>query len=343
MSSNDSTPVEDPVTPPQTDGIGSMGRAVGGMMTPPMRREETLDGSMERHIERTDYPHGEINHDGNDNDDDDDQTQPRYREGPVDVVDTDDVDDDADDDDDDDDIDEEEEEDEEEDDATQVGAARSGGARNIIRAEPTLDSLYGLRDLGREAVCWTLSSAKPGNGVDQILDGASLDTYWQSDGSQPHYVQLYFSRRVPISHVCLHLDYNLDESYTPKKVCVQTGMTVQDLTTATVVEFVDPVGWCIIPIQAPPDPLDDEDDDDEDENNPHRHKEPMPIRTHMVQISILSMHQNGRDTHVRQVKLFGPNREALAERQSVRDTVESVHNLIPSFRTVGLSQFSMIR
>lgn len=34
------------------------------------------------------------------------------------------------------------------------------------------------REIGREAV-WSLSSAKPGNGVDQLRDD-STDTYWQS-------------------------------------------------------------------------------------------------------------------------------------------------------------------
>lgn len=31
-----------------------------------------------------------------------------------------------------------------------------------------------------------------------------------------------------------------------------------------------------------------------------------PVRAYVLQIAILSNHQNGRDTHVRQVKLFGP-------------------------------------
>lgn len=36
------------------------------------------------------------------------------------------------------------------------------------------------REIGREAV-WSLSSAKPGNGVDQVRDD-SIETYWQSGG-----------------------------------------------------------------------------------------------------------------------------------------------------------------
>jgi anaphase-promoting complex subunit 10 len=136
----------------------------------------------------------------------------------------------------------------------QGGEDGAGGGTSepvmAIPAVPNLDSLYGLREIGREALCWQLSSAKPGNGVEQIRD-QSTDTYWQSDGvSQPHWIQVHFGRRVALSHVCLYLDYNLDESYTPKHLSVQVGMTTQDLTPAiypvnTLVELNEPVGWCV--------------------------------------------------------------------------------------------------
>jgi anaphase-promoting complex subunit 10 len=182
--------------------------------------------------------------------------------------------------------------------------------RTVIKAVPNLDSLYGLRELGREALCWQLSSAKPGNGVEQIRDGL-VETYWQSDGSaQPHYVQLHFGRRVAISHVCLYLDFQLDESYTPRRAIVEVGMTMQDLIPACLpVELNEPNGWCIIPLQAPPDPLDVRDH--------MRNPEPTttgavidsqrpPVKTHLIRISFVAMHQNGRDTHVRLVQLYGP-------------------------------------
>jgi anaphase-promoting complex subunit 10 len=193
--------------------------------------------------------------------------------------------------------------------AGDTGTARDDGSSTAmaIKAVPNLDSLFGLREMGREALCWQLSSAKPGNGVEQIRDG-SVDTYWQSDGnSQPHWIQVSFGRRVAISHVCLYLDHKNDESYTPRRLQVQVGMTDQDLISAmhppmTQVEFHDPVGWCIIPLSAPPDPLDD--------YCPTAGKggagQRGIVRAHLVRISVLSMHQNGRDTHVRQVQLYGP-------------------------------------
>jgi anaphase-promoting complex subunit 10 len=136
--------------------------------------------------------------------------------------------------------------------------------------------------------------------VEQIRD-ESIDTYWQSDGnSQPHWISVHFLRRVAISHVCLYLDYNLDESYTPKRIQVQVGMTNQDLLLNTQVDLHEPVGWCIIPLQAPPDPLDTTEPTTETGNCN------CLVKAHLLRISVLSMHQNGRDTHVRQVQLYGP-------------------------------------
>jgi anaphase-promoting complex subunit 10 len=231
-----------------------------------------------------------------------------------------------------------------------------------IQAVPNLDSLYGLREIGREALCWQLSSAKLGNGIMQVRD-QSTDTYWQSDGvSQPHLIQVHFARRVAISHVCLYLDYNLDESYTPKHVAVQVGMTTQDLVpaifAATMVELSEPVGWVIIPLSSPPDPLDEASEDLSEGGGPH----PAPrrlVRTHLVQIEICSMHQNGRDTHVRQVQLYGPRTAGRTTHNMSHAVGSPPHggrtspaspadrlkgrNGDDEFTTVALSQFSFVR
>ena len=60
----------------------------------------------------------------------------------------------------------------------------------------------GTREIGGLAV-WTVTSAKPGNGVDMLRDGRE-DTYWQSDGTQPHFVNIQFQRKA-----CLPLLYPL--------------------------------------------------------------------------------------------------------------------------------------
>ena len=130
----------------------------------------------------------------------------------------------------------------------------------------------GMRELGADAV-FTISSAKPGNGVDQIRD-ERLDTYWQSDGAAPHYINIHFMEKKEISHICIFCDFNGDESYTIKKVCVRSGTTAHDLIDVTTFELTEPIGWVSVPLK---DPLGSE----------------SHLRTHLLQVKIISMHQNG--------------------------------------------------
>lgn len=169
----------------------------------------------------------------------------------------------------------------------------SANPNQPITAVASLHSLNHLRSVGTSnAVCWTLSSAKPGNGVESLRD-PSCETYWQSDGiCQPHWVQLSFRRRLPILYVALFLDFQLDESYTPKTISIETGMSAQDACSSdetAKLEFHEPTGWVIVPVVGCPDPLD---------GKIH------PVKAHMLRINILSMHQNGRDCHVRNLKVF---------------------------------------
>jgi anaphase-promoting complex subunit 10 len=197
-----------------------------------------------------------------------------------------------------------------------------------------LKKQFQLRDIGHEAV-WSLSTAKPGNGVDQIRDG-SVDTYWQSDGSYPHLINIQFRKRVSVSSVAFFLDYNLDESYTPKQICVRSGITTHDLADVQMVDLTSPVGWINIPLRPPMDPLDEilqmggeEQADDSDPLNGGR-----PLRAFFIQIVVLSMHQNGRDTHVRQVKIFGPRGGASSASQHLTPFA------MPEFKTLELSPFT---
>jgi anaphase-promoting complex subunit 10 len=164
----------------------------------------------------------------------------------------------------------------------------------------------GLRELGADAV-FSISSAKPGNGVEQIRDD-NLETYWQSDGPAPHTINIHFMEKKEISHVCVYCDYNLDESYNVKKLSVRCGTSLHDLIDVTTIELTEPVGWVIIPVRDPKLKSSD-------------------LRTHLLQIKILSMHQNGRDTHIRQVKLLGPRSVHMAMGNFRLDQFKSIEML----------------
>ncbi|WPT18260.1 Anaphase-promoting complex subunit 10 [Picochlorum sp. SENEW3] len=140
------------------------------------------------------------------------------------------------------------------------------------------------RDVGKLAV-WSVSSAKPGNGVDLLVDGSS-DTYWQSDGMQPHTITLHFQQYVAISKVAIQTNYRMDESYTPQRLSVSVGTRWSDMSCIRTEEVIEPQGWIVLPIAS--------------EEHPEK-----PVTGRILQITILVNHQNGRDTHVRQVRVFG--------------------------------------
>ncbi|CAH8446176.1 unnamed protein product [Heterobilharzia americana] len=78
-----------------------------------------------------------------------------------------------------------------------------------------MKKIHKVRDVCEHAV-WSLSSCKPGHGIDQLLS-ESTDTFWQSDDPQPHCVNIQFPRKMILSKLCLYTDYKVDESYTPSK------------------------------------------------------------------------------------------------------------------------------
>jgi anaphase-promoting complex subunit 10 len=47
-----------------------------------------------------------------------------------------------------------------------------------------------------------------------------------------------------------------------------------------------------------------------------------PLRTFFLQIAIVAMHQNGRDTHVRQVKIFAPRESNALDRSMPEPSTE---------------------
>lgn len=203
-----------------------------------------------------------------------------------------------------------------------------------------------VKEIGNDAV-WTLSSAKPGNGISQLRD-SSDETYWQSDGILPHTINIYFSRRRAVTEIAFSLDFVADESYTPKKIIIKSGNTFYDLEEIRVVEVNEPVGWISVPLIAKTDPLDEpislEDDDNlvggERKETENRRR---ILRAHLIQICIVQNHQNGRDTHVRQVKIFGPRSSTPSAIAATDPAGNRSQFHLPNFKTVELSQFSSLR
>lgn len=192
-----------------------------------------------------------------------------------------------------------------------------------VKIQETLD-FTNLREIDGN---FSISSAKPGNGVEQIRDNC-LETYWQSDGFVPHIINIQFNKKVSISKVCLYVDYGLDESYTPKKISLRSGTNLHDITEIATFELSEPIGWVVIGLNS--DSTISEENLSSFETNENSIKF---LKTHFLQLRILSMHQNGRDSHIRQVKLLGPR----------TSTPVMGGYLVDEFKTVEMLQMTVIR
>ena len=110
----------------------------------------------------------------------------------------------------------------------------------------------------------------------------------------------------------------MDESYTPKKLSVSVGTCVHDLIEISSIELHEPVGWVIVDLTK---------------NNYCASTDHSCVRAHFLQLKVSAMHQNGKDTHIRQVRVFG-------KRESQRVMADLHHD---DFKTTAMSQFCVLR
>ncbi|CAK7268040.1 hypothetical protein SEPCBS119000_002852 [Sporothrix epigloea] len=151
--------------------------------------------------------------------------------------------------------------------------------------------LLGLKEINNLAH-FSVSSHKPGNGVDQLLHD-DVATYWQSDGPQPHLLTIHFLRRVEIRAIRFYIDYNQDESYTPTSIVLSAGTGHHDLLEFASLSLTTPVGW-----------------QDVDLSGVGGGADGQSLCCWIVQVKIKENHQNGKDTHIRGIKLYALDENA---------------------------------
>ncbi|KRX26329.1 Anaphase-promoting complex subunit 10, partial [Trichinella nelsoni] len=149
-------------------------------------------------------------------------------------------------------------------------------------------------DISDEAA-WVVSSYKRGHSVPALRD-PSLQTYWQTNGPLPHLLTLYFNRLTFISHLCIYVDTDVDGSYTPKTLSIRRGTQLCDMVENVVAHLVNYKGWAVIPLCA---------------------RGRNFVSGFILQIAILANNLNGRDSCIRQVKIFGPKFEWKSEIVSI--------------------------
>ncbi|GJJ72358.1 anaphase-promoting complex subunit 10 [Entomortierella parvispora] len=140
-----------------------------------------------------------------------------------------------------------------------------------------------LREISTSGV-WTASSSLPNHGIDNIND-RDLETYWQSCGPQPHTIDVKFAKRKRVLKVSVYMNFPQDESYTACRLSVRGGPSEYDVQELTYVDLPQITGWTHISLEDPP-------------GSGHA---PALLA---LQFAILTNHLGGKDTQMRQMRLY---------------------------------------
>ncbi|KAH7884570.1 anaphase-promoting complex subunit 10 [Phlebopus sp. FC_14] len=143
-------------------------------------------------------------------------------------------------------------------------------------------------DIGHIAK-WSVSSFKFGFGAECLRDG-DPDTFWHSDGPQPHFVTIEFPRKVAIQ-ISIYLSWPQDDSYTPSTLAIRAGTGPSDLQDVRVATLDKPDGWITFDVSSEP---------DEDGTSFK------PVNAYVLQVIVVANHMSGKDTHIRGLRVLGP-------------------------------------
>ncbi|KAJ2967849.1 hypothetical protein NUW58_g10349 [Xylaria curta] len=181
-------------------------------------------------------------------------------------------------------------------------------------------SAVGLKEISNLA-SFTVSSYKPGCGVKELRDD-DANQYWQSDGPQPHRLNIHFIKRVEIRALRLYLDYELDESYTPTKIQISAGTSPNLTIPFTTMELNMPKGWVDVPIAGA--------GGGPDGNS---------LCCFFVRVIILENHQNGKDTHIRGIKVYALDEGAdTVDNNPIDDVINDLEDYRLRIKRMSLAE-----
>lgn len=100
---------------------------------------------------------------------------------------------------------------------------------------------------------------------------------------------------MEIRAIRFYVDYNQDESYTPTHIVFCAGTGHHDLIQFAELPLTNPVGWQDVPIA-------------DSGGGADGHS----LCCWMVQMHIKENHQNGKDTHIRGIKIYALDDQSLA-------------------------------
>ncbi|CUS24221.1 LAQU0S14e02916g1_1 [Lachancea quebecensis] len=147
---------------------------------------------------------------------------------------------------------------------------------------------------------WKASSQKDGNPISRALDD-NPNTFWQSDGLQPHTIEVSFSKRVEIVQFALFLSLVVDESYTPQIIKIYAGHSASDATLYKTLEVRNVNCWVVLTFE---------------DNRP----EDSLLKCQYIRMIIPVNHENGKDTHLRGARLYALSLKPPVDSSGVLDS-----------------------
>ncbi|KAI1132371.1 anaphase-promoting complex, subunit 10-domain-containing protein [Nemania abortiva] len=205
-------------------------------------------------------------------------------------------------------------------DLSEIGDGEEADEEEEEEEQPFDASAVGLKEISNLA-SFTVSSYKPGCGVKELRDD-DANQYWQSDGPQPHRLNIHFIKRVEIRALRLYLDYELDESYTPTKIQITAGTGPNLTIPFTTMELNMPKGWIDVPIAGA--------GGGPDGNS---------LCCFFVRVIILENHQNGKDTHIRGIKVYALDEGAdTVDNNPIDDVVNDLEDYRLRIKRMSLGE-----
>jgi anaphase-promoting complex subunit 10 len=133
------------------------------------------------------------------------------------------------------------------------------------------------REITKSAL-WTVSTVKGGYAISSMFN-RSEDDFWQSDAIPPHWIGAQFSAQTFLSKLSVFLAVDRDDTYTPVELVIYIGNDPTSLAEFKTAEPSKLQGWVDVDLN---------------------------VSTIFLKVAITKNHQGGRDSRIRQIRLFGP-------------------------------------
>ncbi|KAI5185007.1 anaphase-promoting complex subunit 10 [Nematocida homosporus] len=121
-----------------------------------------------------------------------------------------------------------------------------------------------------------VSTYKPDHGPEELFSD-DLEKYWHTDGNLPHHIEIEFEEIKHLLEIRLTLGHAQDKSYIPKEIDIRCGKTKDSIVSVKKALISDKLSIANITVNQD---------------------------CCILQMVILSNHQEGRDSRIRGLSLF---------------------------------------